>query len=128
MWTCHRTLSRVGRVHTVQPSCERSGATLDERWPLLADDEALHWLRRCDAGRSPYSRVRVIRAQLDAVIALALQLALRRAEIHALDVNTAAFDNTYVMSATGTMMTTERSRLPRLRADRCVAGATRVHG
>jgi site-specific recombinase XerD len=41
--------------------------------------------------------VHAIRAQLDAVIALALQLALRRAEIRALDVNTAAFDNAYVM-------------------------------
>jgi hypothetical protein len=55
-------------------------ATLDERWPKLADDEAEKWLRRSSDGRSPYSRVRshVVRCQLDAIISLALHLGLRR--------------------------------------------------
>ena len=58
-------------------------ATLDERWPKLPPEEADRWLRRVAEGRSPYSRVRVhaIRCQLDAVVALALHLGLRRAEI-----------------------------------------------
>ena len=74
-------------------------ATLDERWPLLADDEAFHWLRRYHDGRSPYSRVRVqfVRAQLDAVIALALHLGLRRREIAALSVAGAYYENAQVV-------------------------------
>jgi integrase len=57
--------------------------TLDERWPKLTPDEAERWLTRVKDGRSPYSRVRVhaIRCQLEAVIALALHLGLRRSEI-----------------------------------------------
>jgi integrase len=73
--------------------------TLDERWPKLAADEAEKWLRRYSDGRSPYSRIRsqVIRCQLDAIIALALHLGLRRREIRALDVNAAHPENDYVV-------------------------------
>jgi hypothetical protein len=58
-------------------------ATLDERWPKLAEDEALKWLRRFTDAKSPYSRLRThaIRCQIDAIVALALQLGLRRREI-----------------------------------------------
>jgi site-specific recombinase XerD len=64
-------------------------ATLDQRWPKLPPDEADRWLRRVKDGRSPYSRVRVhvIRCQLDAIIALALHLGLRRREIFALGIH-----------------------------------------
>jgi site-specific recombinase XerD len=74
-------------------------SSLDDRWPLMADDDALYWLRRYADNRSPYSRVRrhVIRAQLDAIIALALQLGLRRSEIYALTEIDAHYDNEYVV-------------------------------
>jgi integrase len=58
-------------------------ATLDQRWPKLLHDEAVTWLMRFKESRSPYSRVRshVIRAQLECVVSLALQMGLRRGEI-----------------------------------------------
>jgi site-specific recombinase XerC len=61
--------------------------TLDERWPTLPDDEAWHWIDRWREGRSPYSRIRshAIHHQLAAVLALALNCGLRRAEIFRLD-------------------------------------------
>lgn len=74
-------------------------ATINQRWPKLADDEAEKWLTRFESGRSPYSRVRVhlIRAQLDAVVSLALHLGLRRAEIFRLTVDDAHFENAGVV-------------------------------
>lgn len=83
-----------------EPSALRSlRATLDERWPKLNPENAWRWLRRFREGRSPYSRVRshVIRCQLDAVIAQALNLALRRGEIFTLDIVTAHPDNDQVI-------------------------------
>jgi integrase len=76
-------------------------ATLDERWPKLPPDEADRWLRRVKDGRSPYSRVRVhaIRCQLDCIIALALHLGLRRAEIFRLDIRCAHHGNHGVVVA-----------------------------
>jgi integrase len=70
-------------------------AIIDARWPMLAPDEADRWLRRVKEGKSPYSRVRVhaIRCQLDAIIALALHLGLRRAEIFRLDIRCVHYDN-----------------------------------
>jgi integrase len=70
-------------------------ATLEQRWPKLSPDEADRWLRRVKDGRSPYSRVRVhvIGCQLDAIVALALHLGLRRAEIFALTVPCVHYDN-----------------------------------
>ena len=63
-------------------------ATIDARWPKLPPEEADRWLRRVKDRRSPYSRVRVhsIRCQLDAIVALALHLGLRRGEIFRLDI------------------------------------------
>jgi integrase len=60
---------------------------LDERWPTLPDDQAWHWINRWREGRSPYSRIRshAIHHQLAAVLALALNCGLRRAEIFRLD-------------------------------------------
>jgi site-specific recombinase XerD len=74
-------------------------ATLDERWPRLANDEALSWLRRFREGRSPYARVRVhvIRCQLDAIIALALGLGLRRGELFRLRMAHVHGDNEQVV-------------------------------
>jgi site-specific recombinase XerD len=68
---------------------------LDERWPKMSENEALRWLYGVQKGRTPYNRVRrhVIRLQLDAVIALALHLGLRRREIFALDINDAHYYN-----------------------------------
>jgi integrase len=70
-------------------------STLDERWPKLSPEEADRWLRRVKDGRSPYSRVRVhaIRCQLDAIVALALHLGLRRAEIFRQDIRFIHDDN-----------------------------------
>lgn len=86
-------------------------ATLDARWPLLPDDESLFWLRRYRDGRSPYSRVRshAIRAQLDAIIALALDLGLTRSEIHLLSVDDAHPDNEYVLVLDETRRSARRS-------------------
>lgn len=59
----------------------------------------MFWLRRYRDDRSPYRRVRAhaIRTQLDAVIALALQLALRRHEIRSLSVDDAHYDNATIL-------------------------------
>jgi site-specific recombinase XerD len=68
---------------------------LDERWPKLPPEDADRWLRRVKDGRSPYARVRVhaIRCQLDAIVALAFHLGLRRAEIFRLDIRCVHFAN-----------------------------------
>src|SRR5579859_3768962 len=70
-------------------------AILGERWPKLPREEAEKWLPRYSEGRSPYNRVRVhaIRLQIDAIVALALQMGLRRSEIFRLSVNDVHFDN-----------------------------------
>jgi integrase len=70
-------------------------ATIDERWPKLSPEEADRWLRQVKDGRSPYARVRVhaIRCQLDAIIALALHVGLRRAEIFRLDIRCVHYGN-----------------------------------
>jgi integrase len=77
----------------------RLRASLDARWPKLPQEEAEKWLPRFQEGRSPYSRVRthVVRTQLDAVISLALQLALRRCEICQLTVDDTHPDNVGVL-------------------------------
>jgi integrase len=79
-------------------------ATLDERWPKLSREEAEKWLQRYAEGRTPYSRVRVhaIGAQLDAIVALALHLGLRRGEIFRLSVNDLHYENAYVVVRSGT--------------------------
>jgi integrase len=70
-------------------------ATLDERWPKLPREQAERWLPRYREGRSPYSRVRshAISTQLDAIIALALQMGLRRSEIFRLSANDVHYEN-----------------------------------
>ena len=69
------------------------------RWPRLTDDQAARAVGRWRDGRSPYSRIRAhaIGLQLDAVVALALDLGLRRAEIFALTVDALHPDNTSVI-------------------------------
>jgi integrase len=74
-------------------------ATLDERWPKLPGEEADRWLRRVKDGRSPYARGHAIRCQLDCIIALALHLGLRRAEIFRLDIRCVHHDNNGVVVA-----------------------------
>jgi integrase len=76
-------------------------ATLDERWPTLPHDEAWHWIDRWREGRSPYSRIRshAIHHELAAVLALALNCGLRRAEIFRLDENAMHDDNAGVVVA-----------------------------
>jgi integrase len=75
--------------------------TLDERWPTLPDDEAWHWINRWRDGRSPYSRIRshAIHHQLAAVLGLALNCGLRRAEIFRLDEIVMHDDNAGVLVA-----------------------------
>jgi site-specific recombinase XerD len=87
-------------------------AVLDERWPRMADDKARHYALRWREGRTSYSRIRrhAIRLQLDAVIALALQLCLRRREILGLDLNCVSPDNAYVVVAGFGVQWTERAR------------------
>jgi site-specific recombinase XerD len=87
--------------------------TLDERWPKLAEDEVLKWLRRFRDGRSPYARVRshAIRCQLDAIVALALHLGLRRREIFALDIVTAHSDNDQVIVWTNSERSVKNCRV-----------------
>src|SRR4051794_8013224 len=68
---------------------------LDERWPRLPPDEADKWLPGFKEERSPYSRVRchAVRLQVDCIVALALHLGLRRAQICRLTVNDMHYDN-----------------------------------
>jgi integrase len=83
-----------------RPQLRALQATLGERWPKLPREEAEKWLPRYNEGRSPYSRVRVhaISAQLDAIIALALHLGLRRGEIFRLSANDLHYENAYVVA------------------------------
>ena len=85
---------------------------LDARWPRMTDDKARHYVLKWREDRTPYSRIRrhAIRLQLDAVIALALQLCLRRREIAALDVNCVSDLNAYVVVAGFNVPWTERAR------------------
>ena len=85
---------------------------LDERWPRMADEKARHYALKWREGRTPYSRIRrhAIRLQLDAVIALALQLCLRRREVFALDLNCVSADNAYVVVAGFNVPWSERAR------------------
>jgi integrase len=72
---------------------------LDVRWPRLPDAQASKLAGRWRAGRSPYRRIRrhAVRLQLEAVIALALDLGLRRREVLALNVDDVHHDNAYVV-------------------------------
>ena len=87
-------------------------ALLDERWPRMTNDKARHYALKWREDRTPYSRIRrhAIRLQLDAVIALALQLCLRRREVFALDVNCVSADNAYVVVAGFNVPWSERAR------------------
>jgi integrase len=66
-----------------QPELRAVRAVIDQRWPRLGDREAQRYAEWWRAGRSPYSQVRrhAIRLQLEAIIALAAELGLRRSEI-----------------------------------------------
>ena len=72
---------------------------LDRRWPRLPENEATRWVGRWRTGRSPYSRIRAhaIRAQLDAIIGLALRCGLRRDEIFRFDAESIHPDNAYIV-------------------------------
>jgi integrase len=87
-------------------------ALLDARWPRMADEKARHYALKWRDGRTPYSRIRrhAIRLQLDAVIALALQLCLRRREILALDLNCVSAENASVVVAGFNVPWTVRAR------------------
>jgi integrase len=92
----------LSRGAAIQPNrATNAPSQLDERWPKLPPDEADRWLRGVKDGRSPYARVRVhaIRCQLNAIIALALHLGLRRAEIFRLDIRCVHHDNHGVVGA-----------------------------
>jgi integrase len=95
----------IGSHARAQPKPYRPGElrelrrALDERWPRLADDEARRLIARWRDGRSPYARIRshAIRAQLDAVITLALHCGLRRDEIFRLGAEWIEPDNAYIV-------------------------------
>ena len=78
----------------------------------MAGEDAGRFVTRWREGRTPYSRIRrhAIRLQLEAVIALALQVCLRRREIFALDLNCMSADNAYVVVAGFNVPWTERAR------------------
>jgi integrase len=75
------------------------GRTLDNKWPLLPNDQATKWLQRVENGRSPHASVRVhaIGLQLRCVVALALHLGLRPGEVFRLSVDDLHFDNVGVV-------------------------------
>lgn len=79
-----RTLSHRPPKRTNRPSYTPLATAA-----IPTPDEAERRLPRVAEGRSPYSRVRVhvIRAQLDCIIALALQMGLRRGEIFGLSID-----------------------------------------
>ena len=87
-------------------------ARLDARWPRFGEEQAERWLSRFRDGRSPYSRVRshVIRCQLDAVIAQALHLGLRRGEVFRLDVVSGHPDNDELIVYRDSSRVLERAR------------------
>jgi integrase len=72
---------------------------LDARWPKLRPVEAARSVARWRDGRSPYSRIpsHAIRAQLDALIALAFNCGLRRDEIFQIDIEAIHPDNAYIV-------------------------------
>jgi len=105
--------SRAAKPQPYRPSeLKAMRIALDEKWPKLAEDEVWKWLYRYRDGRSPYSRVRthVLRCQLDAIIALALHLGLRRREIFALDIFTAHSDNDELIVWTDSERSVEKCR------------------
>lgn len=95
----------AGSSRRPQPKPYRRGdlselrLALDDRWPRMAADEACRYAAKWREGRSPYERIRrhAIGLQLDAVIALALEMGLRRSEIYALDIDAMHPDNAYVV-------------------------------
>jgi len=115
-------ISRLAAPQPYKASELRSlRAMLDECWPKLDPEDTSRWLGRFRDGRSPYSRVRshVIRCQLDAIIAQALYLGLRRREIFALDIVTAHCDNDELIVWRDESRCIERARgVPNTRAAR----------
>jgi integrase len=95
----------VGSSSAVQPApyarrdLRQLQAILAERWPRLSPTDARHWALKWREGRTSYKRIRchAVRLQLNAVIALALDLGLRRREIFALDLDSVHYDNAYVV-------------------------------
>jgi site-specific recombinase XerD len=73
-------------------------AVLDARWPRMSPEEARHYAVKRREGRTSYKRIRrhAVRLQLEAIIALALELGLRRREIFALDLDWVHYDNAYI--------------------------------
>ena len=87
-------------------------ALLDERWPRMTDEQASHYAVKWREGGTSYRRIRrhAIRSQLEAVIALALELCLRRGEIFALDRICVHPDGAYVVVWGREGLCTERAR------------------
>jgi len=88
---------------------KRFWSELDARWPYR--DEK--WWKRWRAGRSKYSKVEthVMRLQLEAIVALALDCGLRRSEIYHLDIDDMHFDNEFVIVRPRTERDNEKNRL-----------------
>ena len=109
----------VGVSRSAAPQPYRPGelrelrARLDARWPKLGEDESERWLLRFRDGRSPYSRVRshIIRCQLDAVIAQALHVGLRRGEVFRLDIITGHPDNDELIVYRDSSRSLDRARV-----------------
>lgn len=75
-------------------------ARLDERWPRLpTSGRGSNYIRRWEAGTSAWGRVyrHAMRLQLDALVRLALDCGLRRAEIFRLELNDLHYDNEYLV-------------------------------
>lgn len=88
---------------------KRFWAELDRRWPYR--DEK--WWKRWRRGTSKYSKVEthVMRVQLEAIVALALDCGLRLSEIYHLDINDMHHDNEFVVVRPRTERDNEKNRL-----------------
>lgn len=68
---------------------------LDARWPLVEE----RWFKYWEQGRSRYKRIasHVMRLQIEAIVALALDCGLRRIELFSAEIDHMHYDNAYVV-------------------------------
>jgi site-specific recombinase XerD len=78
---------------------DRFSKELDQRWPLVRDTL---W-KRYRKGTTHFRKVQphMMRVQIEAIVALALQCGLRRSEIYSISIDDAHYDNAYVVVREG---------------------------
>ena len=74
---------------------KRFWTNLEERWPLVEE----RWFKYWEQGRSKYKRIatHVMRLQIEAIVALALDCGLRRIEIFSAEIDHIHPDSSYVI-------------------------------